>query len=203
MSEYRNELEKSNATIAVLREEMTAQSKNYEDTISLTSFSNSLILIVLSLDIYEKQLQIMSEKFMADVKDLSHKVKDKEKKNLDKILESYSNNLTASSQKDSQISLLKDKGSKLKSENESLKTQLKKAQETVAKLNDELNTLSQKRARMMSSLKSSAIKPGQSVGDKSFSMLGNKENLDLNESQRGGQDLAVVEAKVFKKKNDD
>lgn len=128
----------------------------------------------------------------------------KEKKSIDKLFESYTNTITVNTQKDAQIMTLKEKLSKGKAEIENLKAQLKKSQEAATKLNDELNVLNQKRARMTPSLKGSALKPSQSVqntglgaADKSMSIVWNKENAEANDSQKSLKDIAALEAKLI------
>jgi len=80
---------------------MAAQNEKYEEAISM----KSLILLII-LGISEKQISFLKEKFLSDVKDLEAKINiyfnqndshkrslspKREKKNIEKIFENYSN----------------------------------------------------------------------------------------------------------------
>ena len=95
-------IEKLKGIISTLKDEMAQQSEKYEETIGKCS------KYLWRLDIQQHQLSLLKEKFMNDIKEITTKINmyfnqnenckrslspKKEKKNLEKMLENYCNNM--------------------------------------------------------------------------------------------------------------
>jgi len=180
---------------------MTEQSKRYEET----------------MDIYERQIGMVKEKFVNDVKDIQTKINiyfnqsdsikkslsaAQEKKNLEKIFEKYADQISQLSQKESTISSLKEKIKNLMTENKNVKENVKKLQDNNEKLVGDLET-TQKKLKTQTIPKSKTSRTVTSniittTTRNAHLMESNKENFEMNDQEKKAplKEVIALEAQV-------